>query len=331
MVSLPLTLLRREVGRHSYPYRWHYTHRGRSGVGRRSLTRHLTGWWLLVLLFSARAGTWEPDTVHFAVIGDYGSDGPALAAVAHLVHSWQVNFIITVGDNNYPRGSAKTIDRNIGQYFHDFIYPYRGHYGPGATENRFFPALGNHDWYSDHARPYLDYFQLPGNERYYDFVRGPVHFFCLSSDRHEPDGIDKHSRQAQWLKSTMTRCTHPWKVVYLHHPPYSSAANHGSTRKLQWPFRQWGASVVLAGHDHVYERLQVDGLTYFVNGLGGKSKRRFSRRHRVKGSQVRFSDQYGAMRVTATRHWMKFQFIAIDGEVVDTFILKSKTAEQTEF
>jgi hypothetical protein len=117
-------------------------------------------------------------TVRFAVIGDYGLAGKPAADVAGLVKSWDPDLILTTGDNNYPIGSAETIDENVGQYYHEFIYPYKGSYGPGADINRFFPTLGNHDYGVPGARPYLEYFTLPGNGRYYDFVWGPVHFFA---------------------------------------------------------------------------------------------------------------------------------------------------------
>jgi hypothetical protein len=207
-------------------------------------------------------------TVRFGVIGDFGSAGTAARDVANLVKSWKPDFIITVGDNNYPDGAASTIDPNIGQYYHEFIYPYKGRYGAGATVNRFFPSLGNHDWHARGAQPYLDYFTLPGNERYYDFVWGPVHLFAIDSDEDEPDGITRSSRQAAWLQNKLAASTARWKLVYFHHPPYSSG-EHGNTREMQWPFQQWGASAVLTGHDHLYERLLVGGFTYFVAGAGG--------------------------------------------------------------
>src|SRR4051812_23828506 len=113
--------------------------------------------------------------IRFAAIGDFGWGGQAPADVARLVASWNSDFVITMGDNNYEEGAASTIDANIGQYYHNYIAPYNGSYGPGAETNRFFPSLGNHDWDTPNAKPYLDYFTLPGNERYYDFVEGPVH------------------------------------------------------------------------------------------------------------------------------------------------------------
>jgi hypothetical protein len=101
----------------------------------------------------------------FAAIGDYGKSGVNELAVADYVKSWNPDFIITLGNNNYDIGEQSTIDNNIGQYYSDFIHPYSGIYGVGDTANRFYPSLGNHDWLSPGAQPYLNYFTLPGNER----------------------------------------------------------------------------------------------------------------------------------------------------------------------
>ncbi|GBD09957.1 Alkaline phosphatase [Candidatus Thermoflexus japonica] len=257
-----------------------------------------------------------PERVRFAVIGDYGQAGPPAEAVARLVRSWNPDFIVTTGDNNYPRGEARTMDANIGRYYHMFIAPYRGRYGPGADRNRFFPALGNHDWATAGARAYFDYFSLPGNERYYDVRWGPVHLFVLDSDPHEPDGITASSRQAHWLEAQLQTTDAPWRLVILHHPPYSSGL-HGPTPALQWPFAAWGVTAVLAGHDHVYERIERDGILYFVNGLGGHPAR-YPFRTPIPGSRVRYREQYGAMRVEADACRIVFQFIAIDGRLIDT-------------
>ncbi len=279
-------------------------------------------YWMVVggLVLTAPLWSQRADTLSFAVIGDYGSEGQALADVSQRIHSWNPHLIITLGDNNYPDGEATTIDRNIGQYFHDFIYPYQGNYGNGADSNRFFPSLGNHDWRTDNAQPYLDYFTLPGNERYYEFVRGPVHFFALDSDPHEPDGNTADSPQAQWLRERLAASTAPWRVVYFHHAPYSSSGVHGNYTPMQWPFKTWGASVVMAGHDHTYERLMVDSLLYFVNGLGGRSKYGFSD-NPLPESQFRYNDDYGAMLVTVNRDSMVFRFFNRQGELIDQTVL----------
>jgi hypothetical protein len=260
--------------------------------------------------------------LRFAVIGDYGDAGQAEADVAALVASWNVDLVITTGDNNYPDGQASTIDLNIGQYYSDYIYPYNGEYRPGGTENRFFPTLGNHDWRDESLQPYYDYFTLPGNERYYDFERGPVHFFILDSDNHELDGISQDSTQAGWFEQTIVASDAPWALVFMHHPPYSSSSNYGSDEQIQWPFSAWGADAVFSGHAHLYERLVLDGIPYFVNGLGGRWKTLLSI-HRFgevsEHSQVRYNHDYGAQLVTANETCINFTFYARSGEQIDSY------------
>jgi hypothetical protein len=105
----------------------------------------------------------------------------------------------------------------------------------------------------------------------------------------------------------------------MHYPPYSSGT-HGSTDWARWPYGEWGADAVLAGHDHTYERLTEDGLPYFVNGLGGNGRYDFV--DIQNGSQVRYNGDYGAMRVEATDAHIVFEFINRKGEVIDSYELK---------
>lgn len=282
---------------------------------------------LLTIAMGAKpASSLQTNSTLFAVIGDYGADNQAEADVAALVKSWNPDFIVTTGDNNYPDGASSTIDRNIGQYYHDFIFPYKGSFGSGATNNRFFPSLGNHDWHAPNAQPYLDYFSLPGNERYYDFTMGSVHFFILDSVSSEPDGTSSTSKQAAWLRNTLAASTSRFNIVILHYPPYSSGTRHGSNKTLQWPYKDWGADAVLAGHEHNYERLFVDGTLYFVNGSGGHSLYPFGAP--IAGSQVRYNSEYGAMRVEAFDTAIQFQFISRTGQLIDTYTLTESGPER---
>ncbi len=263
--------------------------------------------------------------VRFAVVGDFGTGGENSAAVANMIKSWNPDFIVTTGDNNYPDGAASTIDHNVGQFYHDYIYPYHGNYGAGADQNRFFPTLGNHDWNTPDAAPYLAYFTLPGNERYYEVRRGPVHLFILDSDPREPDGITTTSIQAAWLQAQLAESDAPWKLVFEHHPPFSSS-QHGSTRDLQWPFQDWGATAVISGHEHSYERIVTDGFPYFINGLGG-TKTSYNFKEPVPGSEVRYNQNDGAMLVEATAESITFQFFSIDDSstAIDTYTINIET------
>jgi tartrate-resistant acid phosphatase type 5 len=256
--------------------------------------------------------------VKFAAIGDYGKSGSKELAVSNLVKSWNPEFIITLGDNNYDLGEQSTIDLNIGQYYHEFISPYFGSYGQGDTINRFFPALGNHDWYTSGAAAYLAYFTLPGNERYYDFIKGDIHFFVIDSDTNEPDGIDSNSVQALWLKNQLALSSQKWNVIYFHHSPYCSSSVHGSLITTQWPFKSWGATTVLTGHDHVYERLTINNFTYFVNGLGGNPTL-YSFGTPIAGSQIRYNANNGAMFINSYNDSLVFKFYDITGTLIDNY------------
>ena len=88
---------------------------------------------------------------------------------------------------------------------------------------------------------------------------------------------------------------------------------------MRWPFADWGADAVLAGHEHVYERLMIDDIPYFVNGLGGGGRYWFD--DPLPGSAVRFSDDHGAMFVTASEEKITFEFVTQAGEWVDVYTL----------
>jgi hypothetical protein len=266
-------------------------------------------------------------TATFAVIGDFGKAGTPESDVAALVHGWNPDFILTVGDNNYETGSASDIDANIGQYYHDYISPYVGHYGSGAASNRFFPILGNHDWGDTYPnpngdQPYLNYFTLPGNERYYSITMGPVQFFGLDDDPNEPDGTSITSQQAMWLQSQLAASTATYKLVAMHHPPYCSSSGLANPQG-RWPYQAWGATAVLSGHCHGYERLtENSNFPYVIDGLGGDPD--ISPFDALDpGSQVRYNADFGAMLVTANDSQMQLQFITRTGTVIDSYTISA--------
>ena len=211
-----------------------------------------------------------------------------------------------------------TIDTNIGEFHSEYIYLYSRAYTPGPPPNRFSPALGNHDVMSTQGQPYFDYFSLPGNERYYTVEQGPVQLYILNSNDNEPDDFRADSIQAQWLQAELARHRAQWNVVVLHDPPYSSGY-HGSASWLRWPFKEWGADLVISGHDHSYERLIVDGLTFVVNGLGGQSFYLFQQP--LPESVIRFRDDNGALKITANHQMLHGAFITRNNIIVDEFEL----------
>ena len=265
----------------------------------------------------------DVDEVRFAAFGDYGG-GSGMPDVAALIAAMNVDFIVTTGDNGYS--SSNSIDDQIGSSYSDYIGDYTGSFGSGSDINSFFPALGNHDFDELGLNVYLDYFTLPGNERYYDYQMGPIHFFVLDSDDQEPDGRTSTSIQGQWLQAELAKSDSAINIVYFHHAAYSSAY-HGSNTDMQWPFEEWGATAVLTGHDHTYERIVLDenndgtDLPYFVTGLGGSSIYDFDQP--VDGSEVRYNDDYGTMLIQASDTTMTFEFwsIANGGTLIDSYTI----------
>jgi Ca2+-binding RTX toxin-like protein len=268
--------------------------------------------------------------LRFAAFGDYGNGGD-MQAVADLIAGMNVDFIITTGDNAYD--ARVSYDDQVGRSYSDYIGNYSGAYGTGSAANSFFPTLGNHDYSDGGIDAYLDYFTLPGNERYYDFQMGPIHFFALNSNFQEPDGIDSTSIQAQWLQSELASSESLYNIVYFHHAPLSSGTN-GSTDIMQWPFEEWGATTVIAGHDHTYERIlrddNADGdiFPYFVTGLGGRSMYDFG--PLVPGSEVQYNSDSGTMLVQVSDATVTFEFwsIAGGGTLIDSYTIDLPGADQ---
>ena len=60
------------------------------------------------------------------------------------------------------------------------------------------------------------------------------------------------------------------------------------TADMRWPFQAWGASAVVAGHAHSYERIMIAGFPYFVNGAGGHGTTAFDITP-VAGTVVRYA------------------------------------------
>jgi hypothetical protein len=253
----------------------------------------------------------------------------------------------------------------IGHYYGRYMlgrtdgrYPYQT-----SDVQRFFPSVGNHDTgieFGDAPLPddggdqgggpqetgtvgeardgYLDYFHLdpgrPGGRlppgvhaadtSYYDFEWGPLHMFAIDAEAAflVPEQM---AEQQAWLQQQLAASTSPWQIVYLHFPPFSSGP-HGSHSSLQWPFAEWGADAVLAGHDHTYERLSAVGMLHIVTGLGGQVPYPF-RDPPAPESVFRFNERHGALRVTASETNLRFEFVAIPitpednpmGETIDVF------------
>ena len=132
----------------------------------------------------------------------------------------------------------------------------------------------------------------------------------------ETAGVSSSDAQAQWLRAKMIQSTSKWKIVILHHSPYTNGSSYSPGKSiLRWPFKTWGADAVISGHSHVYERLDKDGLNYYVVGTGGRTLDSFIAS--PVDQSVGYNTKHGALKITASCSALDIQFINTDGTVID--------------
>lgn len=238
-----------------------------------------------------------------AVIGDFGSGTQDERAVADLVHASGAAAVVTTGDNVYD---GNDYARLVGDYYSRWV-----------TGEDLLPATGNHD-HEEGIGSFDAYFGYLDGRHVYSAGRGGMRFFVLDSTV-ALESSDALARQRTWLKRSLASSKARWKIVVLHHPPFSSSNGHGSTPEFQWPFGAWGADLVLSGHDHDYERIVRQGTTYVVNGAGGKDL--YPMGDPVAGSVTRFDAEHGALLLTASSTALTGEFRSVSGRVVDRFVL----------
>jgi 3',5'-cyclic AMP phosphodiesterase CpdA len=215
--------------------------------------------------FVAAAAPGAATATRFVAFGDSGDGSAAQRAVRDQLLEVPFELILHTGDVAYKSGTLDELEEH-----HFGIYARLLAFVP------FFPAAGNHDYRTDDGAPFRQVFALPENggpqglERWYSFDWGDVHFVALDTEQ-------IGATQAEWLEADLRATDRPWKIVYLHKPPFSSG-RHGPNKKLRRLFvpifEQHGVQLVLAGHDHHYERTRpIGGVTYVITGGGGKSTR----------------------------------------------------------
>ena len=204
-------------------------------------------------------GSTEP--VRFLAFGDSGGGGADQRVLAEQMFSVPYDLIVHTGDLAYDNGT-------IGQ-FEDTVF---GVYASLFQHLPFFPAAGNHEYRTLDAAPFRAVFSLPGtsNEKWYSYDWGRVHFAALDTEA-------DYATQARWLDADLAATTRPWKIVYFHKPTHSSGG-HGSDLTLRSALapvlEKHRVQLVLAGHDHHYERMIPEGgVQHVVTGGGGVGTR----------------------------------------------------------
>jgi hypothetical protein len=216
--------------------------------------------------------------VRLAVLGDVGDGDLNEWSTAELVtqaaSAQPFDGLVLLGDNAYPHGDPARLDATV---FEPFVTILEG-------TTALLPVLGNHDVERGHAAGQVEALGMPG--RWYATEMGPMLLIALDSN------LVRDPEQLRWLEATLAGNDTPWVIVAMHHPAYS-AGYHGSTAEVQeaWVpiFENYGVDLVLAAHDHDYQRMRpINGVTYIVSGGGGAEIRPTGRSdHTAHSASVR--------------------------------------------
>jgi acid phosphatase len=207
----------------------------------------------------------SPPILRFISVADTGTGAEGQYAVAEAMAQYHrenpFNVAVLAGDNIYNNGEIEKINAV-------FERPYQPLLQQGV---KFYACLGNHDIRTANGDPQVKYAGFNMQGRYYTFRREPVQFFALDTN-HNADW----KNQLVWLEKELSQSTAPWKVVFGHHPIYSSGVYGVSQSFIQTLtplFQKYGVQLYINGHEHNYERTQsINGTTYLICGAGGGTR-----------------------------------------------------------
>ena len=218
--------------------------------------------------------------------------------------------VVALGDNAYPSGAPAD---------------YTGCYHPswGASKDRTRPVPGNHDYDTPGAAGYFGYFGAAAGDPaqgYYSYDIGTWHVVALNSECAPVGGCEAGSPQETWLRADLAANQLDNILAYWHHPRYSSGFTHGSStrvRDLYQALYEFGADVLLAGHEHNYERFAPQdadgradpawGIRQFVVGTGGGGHYDFCAA--IANSEVRNADTFGVLKLTLHPDSYDWEFV----------------------
>ena len=217
--------------------------------------------------------------------------------------------VAALGDLVYPSGTPA-----------QFAECYAPSWGRHAARTQ--PVPGNHDYETQGAAGYFGYFGAAAgdpSQGWYSYDIGRWHVVALNSICAAVGGCGPGSPQEQWLRADLAAHPVACTLAYWHHPRFSSA-QHGSdaTYDAFWQaLYEFGADVVLVGHDHVYERFapqtptgardDAAGIRQFTVGTGGRSHYEFG--SPLATSEARDNTSFGVLALTLRAAGYEWEFV----------------------
>ncbi|MEH2161503.1 MAG: metallophosphoesterase [Nostoc sp.] len=203
--------------------------------------------------------------LRFVSVADTGTGAKGQYAVARAMNAYHkqnpYDLVVLAGDNIYNNGEIE----KIGEVFER---PYQLLLKQGV---KFQACLGNHDIRTANGEPQIKYAGFNMKGRYYTFKRNKVQFFALDTNSNAD-----WKNQLTWLEKELSLSNTPWKVVFGHHPIYSSGqygSNPDFIKTFTPLFKKYGVQLYINGHEHSYERTRaIDSTTYLICGAGAGNR-----------------------------------------------------------
>ena len=262
----------------------------------------------------------EP-VVRVVAAGDISDCTPAecvAADTAGVVTELDPDLVLTLGDTQYESGTTAEYEAEYARTWGRFLDITR-------------PAVGNHEYETPGAQGYFDYFgsrAAPNTDGYYSFDAGAWHLVALNTNNAcQVVACDDGSEQQQWFAADLADTSRRCALAYMHHPRWSTG-EHLDIEAVDALWRtavEGGVDLVLAGHDHNYERfvpLDADGAedpagaAQLVVGTGGTELRDFAEAPRAE-TAVRFADAHGVLELELGRSSYSWRFVGTEGQVRD--------------
>jgi hypothetical protein len=197
-----------------------------------------------------------------------------------------------------------------------FLNCYHPSWGRLLSRSR--PSPGNHEYRTNEAAPYYEYFGSragPIGKGYYTYTLGTWRIYSLNSERN-------FAEQEAWLKAHLAANKSECILAYWHKPLYTSGQvpPTPAVRPLFDALYKAGAEVVLNGHQHNYERFAPQdadsnfkprGTRQFVVGTGGAQLEDFVTV--AKNSKLRYVAGWGVLRMTLSPGMYSWKFVPVLG------------------
>ncbi len=244
----------------------------------------------------------------------------AQTATSSLLIGGGYSAVLDLGDTQYLCGSSSA---------------YAGSYDPswGQVKPITHPAIGNHEYLTSGAsdcttanagaKGYFGYFGAaagPSGKGYYSFDVGAWHFIALNSQCSHAGGCSATSPQGVWLSNDLAAHPATCTLAYWHRPLFSAAYSSTATKPLWTILENAHADVVLAGHDHLYQRFapqtaagvaDPNGIREFVVGTGGESRAGSGKY--VANSVVKNNTTFGVLALTLHATSYQWAFVPVSG------------------